>query len=241
MRYFIALLIGLLAIAIFAIAECNADEFTFSWDYDDHSGIEGFKLYSGHMGQNEDGTWAAQYGDTPIITGIPPDSREITTVEQGWTGVSKKWCFMMRAYRGENESADSNEVCVTIDNTPLQAPQGALGQWDSENDVVILQWTQPDLNRTKYWQVYYKFSGETEYRLLDKLDNTGQPDLVLSKEITDVPAGESRDCIFTIVAYKDSAVFSPDSAEVAITIDRTPDAPIPPPDNFRLSVTIGVQ
>lgn len=240
MKFAIALFCALFLVLVVSVCQAPGDEFTFSWDYEDGAVIDGFKLYSGHMGQFADGTWGAQYGD-PIITGIPLDAREITTVENGWEGQAKKFCFKMRAFKGENESADSNEVCVTIDNTPLQAPQGALGKWDPSNNVVVLQWTQPDLNRTKYWQVYYKFSGETEYRLLDKLDNTGQPDLVLSKEITDVPAGESRDCIFTIVAYKDSAVFSPDSAEVAITIDRRPDAPIPPPDNFRLSVTIGVQ
>lgn len=240
MKFAIALFIALFMILVVSVCQAPGDEFTFSWDYDDGATIDGFKLYSGHMGQFADGTWGAQYGD-PIITGIPPDAREITTVENGWEGQAKKFCFKMRAYRGENESADSNEVCVTIDNTPLQAPQGALGQWDASNNVVILQWSQPDLNRTKYWQVYYKFSGEAEYRLLDKLDNSGQPDLVLSKEITDVPAGEIRDCIFTIVAYKDNAVFSPDSDEVAITIDRTPDAPIEPPQNFRMSLTIGVQ
>lgn len=242
MKYFIALIVGILFIIGFAVIECNADQFTFAWDYDDGTVVEGFRLFSGNMGQNADGTWGGQYGDTPLIDNIAPDLREITAIQNGWAGASKKFCFVLRAFKGDKVSENSNEVCATINNTALQRPQNVLGSWDHDNSVVVIQWNQPDLDRAKYWQIFYKFTDESEYRLLGRLDKAGNPDLVLEKEISDVPAGEARECVFVVVAYKDSEVYSPDSEEIPVTIDRSGDeTTIPAPNNFRISVTIGVK
>lgn len=239
MKFFWILLVALVVVFTAAICECNADEFNFAWDYGD-TAVDGFRIYSGPMMQREDGTWYPQLAADPLIDSIPADSREATGTEKGWPGQSKKLCFVSRAYRGDEESADSNYVCAVINNEPLLSPADLAGSYDHDIEQIEISWSQPDFERAKFFQIYYKI-GDENFQLLEKVDNIGQQELRLTKAFDAVPDGQSADVSFVIVAYKNFDVFSPNSAELTITIDRTQDAPIPPPDNFRLSVTIGVQ
>lgn len=216
-----------------------ADQITFEWDYDSSVAIDGFNLYSGPMGQLEDGTWAAKLSETPLFGSIPAESRSATVTENGWEGVSKKFGFAVRAFRGDNESADSNMVYVTIDNTPLAAPAALTGSYNPETSRINLTWTQADLDRAEQWKIYYKTDGE--FTELGTVQNQGQADLIMDTPLTVVPAGQVMDVTFAVVAFKNDAVFSPNSNEFILTIDRSDSGDLPVVENFRLQLGITVE
>jgi hypothetical protein len=222
----------------FMVLPAAADEITFLWDYPQDVGQDGFRLYSGPMGTTDDGTWAPKYADDPLVSGIPPDSRTVTATEDGWPGVSKKFCFMMRAYRGDEESADSEFICTIIDNSPLTAPADLTASY--EDEVITLAWGQPDSDRAKFWRVYYKIGG-TEFVELAKVDNTGQTELTVQAPFDKVPPGSAATVYFVVVAFKDNSVYSPNSAEAEVVIDRIESVPPPPPSNIRFKIRIPIE
>ncbi len=241
-----------LALVLFFIPViASADQVTVQWDFDtaNELNIDGFNLYSGHMGQDPDGAWNPQYGELPKVGGILPSLREITFKEEGWEGVNKKFCFMLRSTKGDKESADSNMVCTFVNNTPLMRPAEVDGVFDPNTNFVSLSWIQDDLDRTTYWKVFYKPAddGEAVYKSLGTVENIGNNTSSLSVEFLDGAEGEITDFIFVVVAFKNTSVYSPDSAELGISVDRTdvvtedpvdPDPELPVPQNLRIIVTI---
>lgn len=229
------------ALLFFIPVPCAADDFKLSWDYGDHSIIDGFSIYSGPMGQDEDGEWYPKLGEDPLLTGIPPDARTAEVVENGWPEVKKKFCFVARAYKAEDESADSNMVCVEIDNTPLLAPSSLVGQWNKSDETITLSWIQDDAERAKYWKIFYKI-GDGEYVDFAKSENNGSDSIEVKVPFDEAPMGEITSVTWAVVAFKDEAVFSPDSNPVVIDIDRSGEiGEIPPPVGLRFEATIKVQ
>lgn len=238
MKFAIALLVALFVVMIAAVCECNADEVTLQWDYGD-TPIDGFRIYSGPMGQFDDGTWGPQLEEAPLVDNITPDMREVLTSQPGWAGQSKKFCFIARAFKGDEESPDSNDVCIVINNTPLIAPSDLAGTYS--DDMIEISWTQADAIRAHYWIIYYRI-GDGAFIQLDRVDNIGQGELKLTKAFDAVEAGQSVDVQFAIVAFKNTDVFSPDSEILTITVDRSDvSVPIPPVENLRFKVLVPVQ
>lgn len=218
---------------------CLPDEFTFEWDYS-YDNIDGFRIYSGNMGQFEDGTWGPQLRDIPIIDNIPPDARTAKGIEEGWTGQIKKFCFVARAYKGDIESPDSNTVCKEINNLPLLAPSDVNGNYDKDQEIINISWKQEDSDRAKFWQIYYKI-GDGGFQELGKVENSGQELLDITSPFEAVNAGESANVSFLVVAYKNYQVYSPNSSEIVLTIDRTLETELPPVSDFRFKVEVPVQ
>lgn len=238
MRFLIALLVAVFVVMIAAICECNADEVTLQWDYGD-TVIDGFRIYSGPMGQFDDGTWGPKLNDTPLVDNIGSEQREVLTSQPGWAGQSKKFCFVARAFRGSEESLDSNVVCIVVDNTPLIPPADLAGTYS--DDMIEISWTQADAIRAHYWIIYYRI-GDRAFVQLDRVDNIGQEKLQLTKTFDAVEAGMSADVQFAIVAFKNTDVFSSDSEILTITVDRSDvSVPIPPVENLRFKVMVPVQ
>lgn len=217
-----------------------ADQITFEWDYGQETAIDGFNLYSGPMGQDEAGNWLPKFEEAPLYGGIPAESRTATVTENGWPGVSKKFGFAIRSFKGANESADSNIVYVVIDNTPLAAPADPTGAYNPETGYLTLNWTQADISRAKFWRIYYRMPESDTFTQLGRVDNSGQETLSLNTPLTVVPAGRTMDLTFAVVAFKNDDVFSPNSSELLITIDRTGDE-LPAVENFRIKLEIEVR
>jgi hypothetical protein len=227
---------AVLVVLFFCLPGALADEINFSWDYDDAIEIDGFRIYAGPRREGDNGEWYNDYHPDPIAT-VDPEARTATADEPGIVDDSRNICFVVRAYRGDEESDDSNYVCQVIDNTPLQAPTALTGNYDPEQNVITLTWDQADADRAKFWLVYYKLP-DSDFVELGRVDNTGQSDVTLSSVFDAVAEGLSADVTFAVVAYKNFDVFSPNSDELTITIDRSkPPAPV----DFKITVEIPVQ
>jgi hypothetical protein len=93
-----------------------------TWDENDPV-PDGYRLYQ----RTEPGAY--DY-DNPIWEGIAPPSDDLTGHAYGET-----YCWVVRAYTGDDVSADSNEVCLTIGANDLTTPTtglcGSVGGTDS--------------------------------------------------------------------------------------------------------------
>lgn len=231
------IILFLLLISIPAAAD--GDEFTLEWDYDTNTTIDGFRIFSGPMGQLEDGSWYPKLNDTPLVDDISPGSRQITVIEDGWEGVKKKYCFIARAFKGSEESPDSNYVCADINNLPLAAPLNLSGQYDQEQEIITITWDQEDKDRLKFWRVYYKLQ-DAQFVMLAEIPYEDQTEYIASSPFTAVAQGQSADVEFAVVAFKNEKVFSANSEAIVVSVDRAPDDEIPAPNDLKFSVIIPV-
>lgn len=233
-RYALIILLLILPVLSFA------DDIQFNWDYENDSAIDGFRIYSGPMGQLADGTWLPRYAEDPIANDIPPGAREYIATENGWEGVAKKWCFMARSFRGDKESPDSNYVCTIIDNTPIAYPVDLSASYNDELSQISLSWSQnDDFDRTKYWIVYYKLPDDEAFTALGEVANSGSSDLKMNVAFNAVPAGKLVDVSMVVVAFKNNEVYSANSDETVVTVDRL--GAISEPNNFRFKLLIDVK
>lgn len=226
-------------ILLLAIRLADADEFTFEWDYGEQQ-IDGFRIYSGILAEQNDGTWYPQIGTEPIIDAIAPDLRSATGVENGIPGQSRKYCFVARAFRSNEESPDSNFICKEINNLPLLQPNSVTGSYDRNDETVTLAWIQPDAQRAKYWKIYYKIYTD-DYIDFARVDNTGQDELTVKVKFAAAPENVKTEVKFAIVAFKNENVFSPDSEEIIVVIDREPRDELKPPEGFRFKAIIQME
>jgi hypothetical protein len=89
-----------------------------TWDENDPV-PDGYRLYQ----RTEPGAY--DY-DNPIWEGIAPPSDDLTGHAYGET-----YCWVVRAYTGDDVSTDSNEVCLTIGSNDLTTPtQGFAVVWE---------------------------------------------------------------------------------------------------------------
>jgi hypothetical protein len=90
----------------------------FTWDENDPV-PDGYRLYQRTV------PGAYDY-DNPIWVGTLPPSDDLTGHALGET-----YCWVVRAYVGDDESGDSNEVCLTIGGNDLTTPtQGFAVVWE---------------------------------------------------------------------------------------------------------------
>lgn len=117
------LVLGVIVLWIFALLLffaniSRADTLVFEWDYD--TDVDGFRLYQG-MTIKSGSDWINEYDPIPIAT-ISSEKRSLKRDIKGKPGIVQRYCYRIRAFKGDVESTDSNEVCVKIDNTTIDVP-----------------------------------------------------------------------------------------------------------------------
>lgn len=214
-----------------------AETFYFSWDYDSViNSIDGFRIYQSVATQDTNGSFQSP----AAVDNIAPDLRATQFENPGEPGAIQKYCYVIRAFAGEEESENSNAVCYKIDNTPLDSPREVTGSYGKDDNSLKLDWIQNDLDRTKFWKVYYRHADQSEFTELIKVDNSGQAELTVTAPADFVAQGEAQNVYFALVAFKNAVVFSPNSDEIMIRIDRRTGG-IDAPTNFKISLQIQLQ
>ncbi len=142
------LIITIIFVAIFtlSISEAHSANVTLQWDANNPA-PEGYRVFARLSGQSYNYNTPAWEGATATCT--------ITGLSESTT-----YYFVVRAYEGENESGDSNEVSLftdsTITNTAPVADAGSAqnvtegdnvtlngsGSTDSDNNIASYQWAQ---------------------------------------------------------------------------------------------------
>ena len=233
---------------VFCVAAyASADILTFQWDYTD-TPVDGFYLYQALVVYDtEQDLWLGQYDFTvPVVTGefpdgkIPAQRRELTTEVLGVENAIQKFCWVLRAYRGGQESENSNQICAKINNLPLVAPVALNGVYDRDAETIKLTWVQENNDRVQYWQVYYRLPEQDEFTLFTRVDSAGEQAASITLPFDKVALGSQADVTWTVVAFKNPRAYSPDASNVSVSVDRRdPDAPLPPPVELRFKIVSG--
>ena len=185
------------------------------WDANTESNLAGYGVYVGD----------AEGGPYTEFEDIPAGTEEVWWPYDAPDGAATIKYFVVDAYNDEGlRSGYSNEVNWTYDFLPIVAvtefAASLLG------DDITFTWTQADIERVKSWTLYVKEEGG-EFSELALIEYTGQDGPQYSTtETMSVPAGEKKTFTFSLVTFTETGVFSSNSAEVSITINKIPPVPV---------------
>lgn len=209
-----------------------AETIQLEWDYPDDQIIDGFKIYL-----------KTKYTDTydytqPLVT-LGSDIRAYQYDAAATPGANVNYVFVVRAYKDDEESDDSNEAGHKVIGIAPSAPIELAGEYNKDTSILNLSWEQPvdewDIWR---WLVYYRLDDQTEFTELGQVDKGNA--LTLTKDFDVVPAGVSKTVHFAVVAFRrDFTIHSENSAEFSLVIDRL--GPPTPPENLIINIEIPVQ
>jgi hypothetical protein len=204
------------------------------WNYsaDDQVKIDGFKIYMKRA-------YTEEYDFNNPETTLSADIRSYKIDLEPVNNSNRNYVFVVRAYKGEQESDNSNEVGYKVIGIKPAAPIELTGEYNRETSILNLSWEQPqDEFDIWQWIVYYRLEDETEFTELGTVDK-GQA-LMLTKDFNVVEPGQSKTVYFTVVAFRrDFTIHSENSAEFSIVIDRQ--GPPVPPDNLKINIEIPVK
>ena len=222
MAVILGLLFFIVAIPLGAFA--GEVTITLTWDPNTETFLAGYTAYV----SDTPGPPYETFGGT--LKGI----NEIDFVYDAPDGQTVTKYFVVTAYSTHEppmESGYSNEVFMVYDFSPIEAATefAALLTGDDIN----FTWKQGDIARVKKWILYSKEAG-AEFTELATIAYTGQegPQYSTTETMT-VPAGEIKTFTFGLVTFNERGVFSPNSNEVSITIDKRELAPV-----YNLKITV---
>lgn len=152
--------------------------------------------------------------------------------------VVTRYYFVVRAYEGALESADSIEVYWDLDRTPPVQITSIQAGYDRAAGAINLSFVQPNPERAKYWKVYYTFTSNQDYVEFDTIQNTGQAEPTTTKAFDAVKEGERKTVYFAVVGFFDDESYSSNSMEAAVDVNRVI---LQPPANVTIEVLIPVQ
>lgn len=206
--------------------ESNAELITLTWDAptEPHDGVRIFQK-------------TAREGDiynfSSPVADIPFPGTTANVEVEGEPDAVLKYQWVARAYRDDLESSDSNEVSYKVVNIPPIVPVDLSAA--QQGTVISLSWEQPsDPHPIDHWKVYAKTDGDfVEIGTVDDENN-----LTLTADLNDLaPADQVTELTFAVVAFRRSGVFSANSTEAIVTIDRRA---LPPVQNLRIEIEIPI-
>lgn len=217
-----------------------AEQITLNWDIPSESDIDGFRCFQRTAYADD-----AYHFDNPIKTSAHPDGSigaDINTLDVDVLGIEGgilKYMWVCRSFKGDAESENSNEVAYKVINTLPLTPAGLNGSYDAVNKTVNLNWDQPpEKHRVYKWVVFYKLEGDPDYTELAMVDYDNE--LTVTRPLDVVAKGERKTVYFTVISYRRSGVFSADSNQFQIDIDRRDSTDPPKPENLHIDIDIPV-
>lgn len=212
-------------------AEAPENSTTVKWDHNDPM-PEGYRIFQRTEGQSYDYSqpvWEGpqdtavlkypgpDYPDMPVVTGLtgswdkPTSSITLNWDQSAPADNTRTDYWIVRAYQGTEESADSLEV------NRLHTTQNSVTKWE----------------------VFYSLTAGGPYTSLGDVTATGAGSTgSVTQPLTAVAAGERKTVYFTVVSFGQGATYSANSAEISIDVDRTV---LQPPVNISVTATVPVQ
>lgn len=221
-----------------------AEDITLQWDQVE--GVDGYLLFQTIRATNPDTGVLEHIFDynTPITTELYPDGKipqtttALTVSLPGVENADTKYMFVARAFRGEDQSENSNTVAYVVSLVPPDAPQDLTGSYNKESNSIELVWTQAEevaWRSISHYTVFYQIDNG-EWIELGKVENG---ETTLNTAFEAVPDGEVKNVAFAVVAYRRSGVFSADSSVLTLIIDRSL-GEVPTVPNLRVKIEIPV-
>ena len=213
--YFIAFVFVMLPLMLMA------DSVTLEWDAND-TAPEGYKLYQRvDVDEYDYNNFIYQGTETTFtINDLGVKDQEIT------------YYWVVRAYLGNDESDNSNEVSHVVNKIKPDVINDFTGFWNINTGTIDFAWKQLGTEPVLYWKIFVSDIQGGPYNEFDVIQNIGQVDLTSSKSIV-VNNGEIKTFYFVIIGFKTDTIFSQNSNEVVVTIDKKSLVPV---NNFRITV-----
>lgn len=226
---------------LFFTASAKSENITLQWD--PVADVDGYYLYQ-TIRAGDPPEHQFDY-NSPVITSqypdgkIPQDTTSLTVDLPGVDNADTKYMFVARAFRGDLQSENSNEVFYVVSLVPPFAAAELTGNYDKEAGLISLSWQQPGgepewRQPVSHWIVYFRI-GDGGWTPIGRID-TGN-ELTLEAPFSAVADGERADVQFTIVTYRRSGIYSENSAVLTIDVDRKG---VPPIQNLRINIEIPV-
>jgi hypothetical protein len=202
----------------------------FEWDaHEQAADVSHFELHEAAQA-------GGPYSDSTIVKDNIQPGTVVTTIYTSTKpdGVATTTYFILKAVGTNAEKSDpSNEVPFTYDFAPIVTVGNFIATLDG--DDVQFTWTQADIERVYKWLLYQSETPGVDYIEVADIIYTGQPGPQYSTiETMTVPQGEMKTFYFVLVTFTTFNVFSQNSVEVSVTIDKRKPAPV---YNFRLKIT----
>lgn len=240
MRKIDVMIIVTFVLIVFALAfvfRAYGEQIELKWDPVETA--EGYYIFQ----SQKDSTF---HYDIPVVTDQFPDGKipqNVTSLVVDLTGIDgqdTRYRFVARAFRGDEQSADSNEVSYVVSRVAPPAATELSGAYDISAGSIKLRWSQPaedeEWRTIDHWSVYYRIRGTEEWTLVGTVEAGGE--LKLETPFNAVAEGEQNDVEFVIVSYRRSGVFSANSETLLVNVDREG---VDPVENLRIDIEIPVE
>lgn len=231
----------ILAVLVF---RAYGEQIRLQWDPVD--GVDGYYLFQAIRAQNPDTGQAEHVFDfsSPITTQefpdgkVPQDITQLSVDLPGEAGADTKYMFVARAFRGDEQSENSNEVAYVVSLVPPFAPAELSGNYDKTAGMIHVSWSQPadefEWRAIDHWSVHYRVA-DGEWQPVGQVD--AGHELSMETTFDAVSEGEQANVDFVVVAHRRSGVYSPDSEILTLDIDRRD---VPPVQKLRINIEFPV-
>lgn len=227
--WFLLFLWFFIMIFLFLTARVRADVITLQWDYSAEENPDGFRIYQRVVGEEYD-------YNTPLLS-VAGDQRSVQFDLAGEPDAAIKYEFVAKAFLKDEQSDDSNPVEYTVVRVAPPVPIDLIGEFDRENSVIKIAWSQPtDEYDVDHWRVYFRMTGsEDEYSEIGivRKDNP----LEITATFNAVSIGERANIDFVVIAYRRNETYSGNSQIITIDVDRRR---LGVPQNLRINIEIPV-
>ena len=207
-------------------------EITFQWDADNSGNWEELRLFErAEQGTYDYATPKSTLPQTYANDLSQPTQMTITTDFMDGQVTTKFW--VIRAAAGELESADSDEVSFTVNLLPLEQFD-FTAVYNEVTKTIDMAWQITDPRITR-WEIYTSDTAGGPYQPLTTVNNVEGAETSYSVEEESLfPAGERTTKYFTMVAFAPYDIFSVNSPEISITINKRPPSGVV---NFKIILT----
>lgn len=211
-----------LLLMCFVFENSYADTTKLAWDPAQESlEPDGYRLFQ----KVDDGEY--NYNSPLIISGstddqgnIPPDVLQVDVDTPGEACKVLTYKWVVRAYKADDESGDSNEVSAIVDLSCPSEVTSFSAEFNKDASSISMSFQQPSGVDVAEWKIFWTRTPGDNYQLFDTVQNDGSNTATVTKAFTEVESGLMETIYFTIVSFKDDQLFSPNSSEIAIVIDR---------------------
>lgn len=231
-RRVLCVMLGLMLAGLLCFTPAHAKdiEVTFQWDPDTTDNWESILLFERvEAGAYDYNTPAATIPQTYDAQGNSQPVTYLHTFEAPEGNVTQFY-WVVRAKAGELESADSEEVNLAIDLTPIPAPTFTAAFNEVEMSIDF-SWTTDLDARITSWKIFHKLPADADFTELVTVDSSGSESVPID---TLFPDGERTTREFTMVAYGPYELFSDNGQSISITVNRKPPSGV---INFRIKLT----